>query len=444
MSEPFVSDRMQSTADCASKRPGFLSMLGAVTEVAEADVKVETMKQNKRAIVRRRTQQLVYLELGRENGGVMLNLSEEGCGFQAITPVKIGESRFGFQINGGRRIAGDAEIVWADESGVMGGLRFINLPPEARKEIRSWLEETNAPMEYGYASAQAASAAAAGAGVGGRTGRMNVTPPDSYPQEAANVRMPTPQEAPPPPAQWANPRAAGFPAIEEPRYTSPFSEAIVPYGDPHQRRTTAVWRGIAVTATVVAVLALGIVYQKDVGNSLIWLGETLSGKTKASTVVPSEKAADGSSASLPTTKPESASTDSTDKNSSALPESDPVAESKKTYEDTAKLPTSKPQTAAGPDASNVSERSVSALDRQNAAAQKPEPSWSETDSVETLWGAVQAGSVSAEVSLAERFARGAGVNKNCDQAKVLMKAAANKGNREARMRLYELETSGCQ
>src|SRR5215470_3714023 len=194
MSDPFVSDRMKGTADCASKRPGFLSMFGAVTEVAEVDVKVETMKQNKRAIVRRRTQQLVYLELGRENGGVMLNLSEDGCGFQAITPVKIGETRFGFQINGGRRIAGDAEIVWADESGVMGGLRFINIPPEARKEIRSWLEETNAPMEYGYASAAAASAASAGAGVAARPSRTNVPPPvapDSFPREAApSVRVP--------------------------------------------------------------------------------------------------------------------------------------------------------------------------------------------------------------------------------------------------------------
>jgi hypothetical protein len=450
MSDAFVSDRMKGTADCASKRPGFLSMLGAVTEVAEADVKVETMKQNKRAIVRRRTQQLVYLELGRENGGVMLNLSEEGCGFQAITPVKVGESRFGFQINGGRRIAGDAEIVWADESGVMGGLRFINLPPEARKEIRSWLEETNAPMEYGYASAAAASAAAAGAAVGSATGarpaRANVAP-DPYPREAANVRMPQ-QEAPQPPLPaWATASSLGYPLANEPRYTSPFNESMAAYPDT-QRRATSVWRGLAVVAMLIAVLAVGIVYQKDVGNSLIWMGETMSGKTKASTVVPSDKPVDGSSAALPTTKPESASAsgDSAEKNSSGIPESDPVAESKRAYDDTAKLPTSKAQTAAAaaPSAADVSDRSVSALDRQNAAAQKPEPNWSETDSVETLWGAVQAGSVSAEVSLAERFARGAGVNKNCDQAKVLMKAAADKGNREARLRLYELETQGCQ
>jgi hypothetical protein len=445
MSEPFVSDRMAGTADCASQRPGFLSMLGAVAEVAEVEVKVESMKQNKRTIVRRRTQQLVYLELGRENGGVMLNLCEEGCGFQAITPVKCGETRFGFQINGGRRIAGDAEIVWADESGVMGGLRFLNLPPEARKEIRSWLEETNAPMEYGYASAAAASAAAVGAAVGARSVRTNIAP-DPLPREAANVRVPQ-QEALPPQPAWSNSRTAGYPVLEEPRYSSPFSEAIVPYPDYPQRKSAAVWRGIAVAATVVALLALGIVYQKDVGTSLIWLGETISGKTKASTVAPTEKSVGSAPSGLPTTGPETAS-DTTDKNSSgATPEStDPTAADMKAAEDLAKTApsTRTPSAGAGPNASNVSDRSVSVLERQNTAAAKPEPNWSETDSVEALWGAVQAGSVSAEVSLAERFARGAGVNKNCDQAKVLMKAAAEKGNREARLRLYELESGGCQ
>jgi hypothetical protein len=458
MSEPFVSDRMSDTADCASKRPDFLSLLGTVAEVAEVDVKVEPMKQNQRSIVRRRTQQLVYLELGRENGGVMLNLSEEGCGFQAITPVKCGETRFGFQINGGRRIAGDAEIVWADESGVMGGLRFLNLPPEAHQEIRLWLEETNAPVEYGFASA----AAAAGAGVGVRAPRPNIAPdpPPMREREAASVRIPPPP--PPPPQQemppqppWMNQRGTtGYPVLEEPRYASPFTEAIVPYHDPNQRRSASVWRGIAVAATVIAALALGVVYQKDVGNSLIWLGETMSGnKTKASTV---DRTASPTTA-LPTTDPETSSaSDPTHKSGKVGAEpdvTDPTAADMKAAEELAKTdPTSAARTsqpaASGPNAANVSDRSTSVLERQSgagaAAAAKPEVSWSETDSVEALWGAVQAGSVSAEVSLAERFARGAGVNKNCDQAKVLMKAAADKGNREARLRLYELETGGCQ
>ena len=446
MSEAPVSDRMGGTATCASKRPGFLSLLGAVAEV---EVKVESMKQDKRSIVRRRTQQLVYLELGRENGGVMLNLSREGCGFQAITPVKRGETRFGFQINGGRRIAGDAEIVWADESGVMGGLRFINLPPEAHKEIQIWLEETNAPMEYGFASAAVASAAAAGASYGGARQSRSVGFEERPYSRAASVRIEEPEAAPIPP--WAaNPQTTGFPALEDPRYASPFQQPVMPYPDPH-RKSAAVWRGIAVSATLVALLALGIVYQKDLGTSLIWIGETLSGKTKASTVVP-EKQQPSPNASAPAASTDApGTTDAAGHDlSSNTPAnaSDPIADPASGDQPAAKQPLTghSPQSAAGvPGTAAAADRSESVLERQGAAVpQKPEPNWSETDSVDALWGAVQAGSVSAEVSLAERFARGAGVNKNCDQAKVLMKAAADRGNREARLRLYELETGGCQ
>src|ERR1700751_1212798 len=135
---------MRDVADRRSSPP-----LSSLDRELEASEEVAPSNKDKRVIVRKRTQQLVYLELGRDNGGVMLNLSEEGCGFQAITPVKVGETRFGFQISGGRRIAGEAEVVWGDEVGIMGGLRFLNLPLEARKQIRQWLEETNAPEEYG-------------------------------------------------------------------------------------------------------------------------------------------------------------------------------------------------------------------------------------------------------------------------------------------------------
>jgi hypothetical protein len=66
------------------------------------------------------------------------------------------------------------------------------------------------------------------------------------------------------------------------------------------------------------------------------------------------------------------------------------------------------------------------------------------DSIESLWGAVQRGSLAAGRALAERFALGDGVAMNCDQAKVLLKAAANRGSREAQLRLDELETEGCR
>lgn len=391
---------------------------------------MESTKQDKRAIVRRRTQQLVYLELGRENGGVMLNLSEHGCGFQAITPVKIGETRFAFQINGGRRIAGDAEVVWADQDGIMGGLRFLNLPAEAHREIRVWLNETNAPAEPGFV------VAAASFDAGARRSRAVGSEIGAAPVSSARVaEAEAPAPSLPPPA-WLNLRAGNYAPVANEHYQASFHRDSGSYGEP-RHGSAGVWRGIAIAATVVALAALVIVYQREVGTSLIWLGETLTGKMKASSVVsdkqpPATRQAVDSQKGTETATPPLAP----DKSVSSLP-------------DDSALPSDKdlaaPAGGGTPPAGvtpGTGGRPQSVLER-DAVPPKTEASFKEGDSVESLWGAVQAGSVAAEVSLAERFARGDGVNKNCDQAKVLMKAAADRGNREARLRLYEMETAGC-
>jgi PilZ domain len=391
---------------------------------------LESTKQDKRSIVRRRTQQLVYLELGRENGGVMLNLSEHGCGFQAITPVKCGETRFGFQINGGRRIAGDAEVVWADEAGIMGGLRFLNLPVEAHREIRLWLNETNAPPEPGFVPI--------GSPVGAGARRSRAIGSETSTTPASGVRIAEEEPPPPslPPPAWLNLRAGNYAPVGDERYRGSFHPGDGSFGEPPQR-STGVWRGIAVVATVVALAALVMVYQRDVGTSLIWLGETLTGKTKASSVVPDKQPASAAPTSDSQVKTEgSPSIPAAEKSASPSPDDSGFPRDKE-------LATAGRSDGPGGATSDGSGRQESVLERQGQPP-KTESAWNAGDSVESLWGAVQSGSVSAEVSLAERFARGEGVNKNCDQAKVLMKAAADRGNREARLRLYQMETAGCQ
>jgi TPR repeat protein len=183
-------------------------------------------------------------------------------------------------------------------------------------------------------------------------------------------------------------------------------------------------------------------YQRDVGTSLIWLGETLTGKAKASAVAPEKQQPASTS---PSTAPDSsidspAANSEVEKNAAAQVPDDASLPPKKDLDTAHDNP---PASVAPATDRGTSDRPVSVLERQGPA-QKAEPVWNEGDSVDSLWGAVQSGSVSAEVSLAERFARGEGVNKNCDQAKVLMKAAADRGNREARLRLYEMETGGCR
>jgi len=295
------------------------------------------------------------------------------------------------------------------------------------------LEETNAPVEYGFAPA-----AAAAFDGGARRSRAMGT--EEAPAPIANARVAV--EDPPVPPAWANLRAGAYPPIDDGRYGSPYlGDHHAAFGSPH-RKSTAVWRGIALVTTLVALAVLVIMYQRDVGTSLIWLGETLTGKAKASAVAPdkhqpvsmSPSAAPDTSVDSPTANSE------VEKNAAAQVPDDTSLPPKKDLDTVRGNP---PAGIAPAAASGTSNRPESVLERQGAQ-QKPEPVWNEGDSVDSLWGAVQSGSISAEVSLAERFARGEGVNKNCDQAKVLMKAAADRGNREARLRLYEMETGGCR
>jgi hypothetical protein len=437
---------MRDVADRQSCPP--LSTLGHDAEASEVD----SINQNKRSIVRKRTQQLVYLELGRDNGGVMLNLTEDGCGFQAITPVKCGETRFAFQISGGRRIAGDAEVEWVDDLGIMGGLRFLNLPLEARKQIRRWLEETKAPEEHGaFEPAVGAPLDAVARGLRGDAGRdVNAETARSreYRQNPPYIAPLRPtEETTPATTAWASLRASSTPPVHDERFGGmPLLREDGSFVA-SRPRSVALWRGIAVIALATAVAALVVAYQREVGSSLIWLGETISGKTKASAEMPESKPApvnaspESNAASLlPSTegavdsqKPEEQKTQQANMTPKSTPEASPI--SAPAGRQTSRLDTV--NTAGG------GERQESLLERQVVRADRPE-AWDANESVESLWGAVQGGSVSAERSLAERFVRGEGVAKNCDQAKVLLKAAADRGSREARLRLYELETGGCQ
>jgi|SRR5690348_5384112 len=67
-----------------------------------------------------------------------------------------------------------------------------------------------------------------------------------------------------------------------------------------------------------------------------------------------------------------------------------------------------------------------------------------TPSISDLWAAVQRGDVDSEVALARLYLSGtAGVSKNCEQARVLFKAAARKGNADAQHELDNLSAQGC-
>ena len=61
-----------------------------------------------------------------------------------------------------------------------------------------------------------------------------------------------------------------------------------------------------------------------------------------------------------------------------------------------------------------------------------------------LWAAVEKGNVTAEIMLADLYARGDGVTKSCEQARVLLRAAAGKNSSEASQNLSQIIRRECR
>src|SRR5260370_2426406 len=96
-----------------------------------------TAQHGNRAHARRRMSPIGYVELGQENGGILLNLSEGGLAVRsalALTSRKFAELRFQVPVSQGWLTA-RGRIVWLSDSKKEAGVQFTELPGEARQQI---------------------------------------------------------------------------------------------------------------------------------------------------------------------------------------------------------------------------------------------------------------------------------------------------------------------
>lgn len=100
------------------------------------------MQPERRLGMRKPLDQLTFIGLPGDNGGIVLNVSEGGLGFFAVAPVEKGvpiQFRFSPKVLGG--VEGIGEVVWHDETGKSCGLRFTHVPEEVRELIRDWSDQ---------------------------------------------------------------------------------------------------------------------------------------------------------------------------------------------------------------------------------------------------------------------------------------------------------------
>ncbi|MGB8440034.1 MAG: PilZ domain-containing protein, partial [Candidatus Acidiferrales bacterium] len=102
----------------------------------------------RRRFIRQRVRSLAYLDVVPNNGGIVLNLSENGLALQAVNPFD--ETRVSLRIQppkSRKRIEVSAEITWLSEAKTEAGLQFLELTEDARLEIADWLADESGLAE---------------------------------------------------------------------------------------------------------------------------------------------------------------------------------------------------------------------------------------------------------------------------------------------------------
>jgi len=344
---------------------------------------------DRRQSPRTKLEEITYIGMGPENGGLVLDVSDGGLSFHSVAPVQPAETvHFLLSIKGQSRIEGAGEVVWADELRTVCGLRFTSLSSGAREYLNAWTSQTRTPVDA--------------------------------PEGALSPAPSAPSQLDLAPPSFAN--QAGVEA--EPLFAIPPADKVYP----SESAVKSPWReplfhwimfGILAVALTVASFRYGV----HVGKSQV--------SSAAQSAVNH-----GAQEEPPSLPPASAPASSVANDALSASNATPV------------VPDAAPTAASGAATSNQhAEQALVAGKSELAAAlaslngQNGERNSSKV--VQQLWAAVGNGNSAAEVVLAGLYLNGEGVAKNCEQGRILLMAATKNGNAEAKVKLNELNTNGC-
>jgi hypothetical protein len=370
------------------------------------------------------------------NAATVLNVSDEGIGFRADRPLaQSGKIRFSFPENG-RQIETSGELVWTDSTKQIGGLSFRSLPEEERELIRRWANQGDKPA------------------TSTRPAYKPAPPPPKEPPRPFVAPTRTNAESIPsftlpavPMPQFPRP---GFPQFESvPQRLGYAWEREMPIADSRPK----FFRGFLVGVIVSAILG-GVLFFVH-GNSIKDLQGQLSELIGASpkmqaapaaippaafqpAAIPPPLVASGSAPSGGVTEPATSgqlpASGDDPKTESAPPKI--ARESSMANKHFTPASESSPPKIADPGAEDLAlaQRYLTTMPGHTGSA----------TATRYLWAAVEKGNVQAEITLADMYARGEGVTKNCNQAQVLLRAASKKGNNQASQELAQLIRIGCR
>jgi hypothetical protein len=302
-----------------------------------------------------------------------------------------------------------AEIAWMDSTNQSGGLRFTEITADAENQIRQWLTKTRESKdpEGEFVVPSGAPKKETDPCPDAPNGALDLQPASPVLDKA----MPAGRDA----ATLGITRFRSIPAKALPPALRS-QENHIPTGRPRLLRSFAT--GFLFSVLVLTTILFFQNFRLEIGNVLIRLGEKLTGRGDSQAVAPLP-------APVQTSDPGPASTPSVPNPVSEAPASETIA---------------LPDSAAFPQTDSRAAELQSLRKHFGEAHSKK----GRSDAARQLWSALAAGDSSAEVALAQLYLTGNGVPRNCEQARVLLRAASKNGNIEARQQLRKLNESACR
>jgi hypothetical protein len=378
--------------------------------------------------------QLVYVELESRNGGMMLTVSEEGFAFRAVSSVRpSGRIPFSFIINGNEKLEGYGEIKWTKDEGKVAGLQFTDVSTEFLNALRRWLAQLSSPLASSSADNLDHSLRAESARSSVSQAALETQPRSEF---GLNFGHSFDNGAPQNGAARGSTVEVG--AAPLPRSTWITTEWNYPDGVPTDTRARG--NGVVIAAVAACLLLLAILlysFRETIGHSLISLGQKVSAPSETSQAqVPD--------ASKPAEEVQQAAPAPANPSKEDRPASQPPAPASGAEKPEAAQPRDDHEkTVSPPTKTEPTFKDEPPAPSAEDSAAKNMRNLSPAEQVRELWSQVGQGNTSAEVTLAKLYLIGGGVTKNCDQARVLLRAAAKKGNSEAIAKLSQITRQGC-
>lgn len=380
------------------------------------------MDLNRRQQFRKVPEKLAFLQLERDDGGTVLDISEGGLRFETFALVHPnGPVHFWFSLNLRDRIEAWGEVVWTNATKKSGGLRFLRLSDEARGHIREWM----AQLPYRQVSDRRAAPRTGAVGARGKneTGKWDAV--------AAFVSKARPRRL----TLLAGTEDFGDSNLGASRHQETLQQAsaLVPAQKYLAAKRKQLIFGIALGMCISGTFAMAAFkfsnYLRQTRDAERLAGESRAAKLEAEIQPPAPAIAAPAAPHpaagdifSPGKQKRGTSSDNTSNNQKAKVTSPPRS-----------LAMEPPVLAAS---------TGSSPSREPRSGDDASPSRHSRTPAQ-LWASVQAGNSKAAVELAELYIQGEGVPRNCAQARVLLLVASEKRNAGAIKRLQDLDKIGC-